>query len=506
MGKKISFIMLMLMFCSLANASQFIVKLKGNKSHQETFKNAKYNEIAENTYLVEGEVKEDDNIEYVEPNYIWTINNQPVDPLFGDLWGLKNNTTKGVDINAINAWGITQGDRDIKIMVIDTGIDYNHPDLKDNMWTNTVELNGKAGVDDDNNGCIDDIHGCDYANNDGDPMDDNSHGTHCSGTIGASHNNIGVAGVMANVSLVGCKFLTGTGSGSTDAAIKCIDYGIKVGVDVMSNSWGGGGASQALKEAIERARDANILFVAAAGNSGTDNDSAPHYPSNYDVENVISVASYDKQNNLSSFSCYGKTTVHIAAPGSDIMSTVPNNGYKSYSGTSMATPHASGVLGLLLSHESFTDFKTIKEKLMKTSVPVDSFKNKLISGGRIDAYNLLTDTRPIRNEPKEEDWITVKMGTPWESKHPYADKEEFTKSINIRDAKYVRLVIKRMDLEAKYDTITIKGADGTFYETLSGSKSNFTSGYVKGGKLTLEFKSDASVTKWGFLVEEFQYQ
>ena len=248
--------------------------------------------------------------------------------------------------------------------MIDTGIDYNHEDLKANSWTNEAEANGKPGVDDDNNGLVDDVHGYDFANKDGDPLDGHGHGTHVSGTIGAIHDNgIGVAGVMADVTMVAVKFLSDAGSGTTADAVLAIDYATSLGVDVMSNSWGGGGRSEALFDAIKRANEKGIIFTAAAGNSSSDNDQSPHYPSNYEVDNVISVAAHTNGDGLASFSSYGRRTVHVAAPGHKILSTVANNSYDVYSGTSMATPHVSGVLGLLLSKEGNLTVAEVKERL-----------------------------------------------------------------------------------------------------------------------------------------------
>ena len=193
---------------------------------------------------------------------------------------------------------VLQAKKDTVVGVIDTGVDYTHPDLKLNMWVNAAELNGIAGVDDDGNGYVDDIHGWDAANGDGDPMDDHSHGTHVAGTIGAVGNNsIGVAGVASHVQLMALKFLDGNGSGFTSDAIKCLDYALKmkrdhgVNLKLTSNSWGGSFFSQSLNDAIDATGAEGMLFIAAAGNNGTDNDQSPHYPSNYDSPTIISVAS-----------------------------------------------------------------------------------------------------------------------------------------------------------------------------------------------------------------------
>jgi len=480
-------------------------------------------------------LEQDNNVEYAEPNFIYEIvkpieespidnllsqmesetpyNYTPVDAKFNTLWGLQNTGSNpgapgvaGADIDAMKAWEITKGDRAIKIAVIDTGIDYNHPDLKDQMWVNEAEKNGQPGVDDDGNGYIDDIHGYDFANGDGDPKDGHSHGTHCAGTIGASHNSIGVAGVMKDVQFVGIKFLTDSGSGSTEHAIQAVDYATKLNVDIMSNSWGGGGRSEALKEAIERASAAGIIFTAAAGNSSTNNDSRPHYPSNYQVDNVVSVAATTSSDTLASFSCYGRETVHIAAPGHKIMSTVKNGGYASYSGTSMATPHVSGVLGLLLAHEGRMDHSEMKERLLATSEPLSALRGKTMNGGRINAYNLLTDTRPERNEPKPGQWETVTLDEVFESAHPYVENTNVSRTITVEGAKFMRVKVKKYDLENRYDYVEVKNGNGQSSDKISGKGEDYSSDFIEGDTMILNFKSDRSVNKWGFVIEEVEVQ
>jgi thermitase len=465
-------------------------------------------------------LESDPNIEYSEPNFIYKAIGKkedflyaPTDPQFSKLWGLNNtgtndpNTRSGVagaDIKALKAWEIERGDRRVKIAVIDTGIDYNHKDLRDQMWVNEAELNGEEGVDDDGNGYVDDIHGYDFANNDGDPIDGHGHGTHCAGTIGASHNDVGVAGVMENVTFIALKFLSDQGSGSTEGAIKSIDYATKMGVDIMSNSWGGGAYSEALKEAIERAAEQGIIFTAAAGNSGTNNDSSPHYPSNYDVINVISVAASDSSDNLASFSCFGSKTVHIAAPGKNILSTVKNNGYAVYSGTSMATPHVSGALGLLISKEGRLPLEEVRTRVMATSDVIKKLRGKVISGsGRLNTYNLLTDTRPERTDPKESDWVDVSIER-WETAHPYNNNADETRTYDVEGAKFLRVVIKKYELENKYDTLSLRGSDREESVSITGAGENFYTNYITGDKLKLTFKSDRSITKWGFVIEKIQ--
>ena len=310
----------------------------------------------------------DARIALIEPNYIVKADRIPNDPLFSQLWGLNNTGqtggTPGADIHATSAWNIPTGGSSVLVGIIDTGMDYTHPDLAANVWSNPGEITGN-GIDDDGNGYVDDVHGWDFINNDNNPTDDNGHGTHVSGTIGAiGDNGVGVAGVCWDVKLMPLKFLGADGSGSTADAILAVQYATQMHARILNNSWGGSSYSEALRLAIQAASDAGILFVAAAGNDGVDNDASPHYPANYDAPLVISVASTDAYDNLSYFSDFGATSVDLAAPGSDILSTLPNNSYGTYSGTSMATPHVSGALALMLSRAPAMSGATAKQTLM----------------------------------------------------------------------------------------------------------------------------------------------
>jgi thermitase len=395
----------------------YIVKTTGNyKFSKSVFKNVqKIGSEMGHFYVVKAErqavedLKLNSDVLYVEPNYMVKVSpidtNQQVftdktlaDSQFKKQWGLKNTGLnagsiffpgkKGEDINAEKAWRVTRGRRDVVIAIIDTGIDHTHNDLKANLWVNIAEKEGEAGVDDDGNGYVDDIHGYDFANKDGDPMDGHGHGTHCSGVIGAVHNRAGIAGVMANVKVMGIKFLTDRGSGTTANAIESINYAIKAGVDVMSNSWGGGGRSEALFEAIKKANDKGIIFVAAAGNSRANNDTKASYPANYKVDNVISVGAMDGKGKKASFSNYGAKTVHVFAPGVNILSTVKGQGYKKMSGTSMACPHVSGAVGLLLSSQTNLSPAEVKERVMSTAVDNGNLSTYTASG-RMDSYRML---------------------------------------------------------------------------------------------------------------------
>ncbi len=336
-------------------------------------------------------------VAYAEPNYVIRLSATPDDPRFGDLWGLENTGqtggTPGADIRATDAWDITTGSRAIIVGVIDTGIDYTHPDLVDNLWVNPDET--ENGMDDDGNGIVDDLYGARWIDGtgvptSGDPMDGHDHGTHVAGTIGGVGNNaIGVAGINWQVRLMGLKFLDDSGSGATADAISAIEYAIDKGAHLSNNSWGGGGYSQALRDMIEAAGEANQLFIAAAGNDGTDNDTLPHYPSNYDNDNIIAVASSDHNDARSSFSCFGQTTVDLAAPGSAILSTVAGGGYDTFSGTSMASPHVAGVAALLYSMTPTAPYDLIKQALLNSVDVLPAWDNLTVTGGRLNAFAAL---------------------------------------------------------------------------------------------------------------------
>jgi subtilisin family serine protease len=336
-------------------------------------------------------------VAYAEPNYIIRLSAIPDDPRFGDLWGLHNTGqtggTPGADIRATAAWDITTGSRAVIVGIIDTGIDYTHPDLIDNLWVNPDET--ENGLDDDGNGIMDDLYGARWIDGtgmptSGDPMDGNNHGTHVAGTIGGvGHNAIGVAGINWQVRLMGLKFLDDSGSGATADAISAIEYAIDKGAHLSNNSWGGGGYSQALRDMIEAAGEANQLFIAAAGNDGTDNDTLPHYPSTYDNENIIAVASSDHNDARSSFSCFGLTTVDLAAPGSSILSTVPGGDYDTFSGTSMASPHVAGVAALLYSMAPTAPYDLIKQALLDSVDVLPAWDNLTVTGGRLNAFAAL---------------------------------------------------------------------------------------------------------------------
>ncbi len=332
----------------------------------------------------------DHRVQYIEPNYVLHALETPDDPMFDQLWGMKNTGqtggTPGADIHATQAWDIFTGSSSVLVAIIDTGMDYNHPDLAANVFVNPGEIPDN-GVDDDGNGFIDDVRGWDFANNDHDPMDDHGHGTHVSGTVGAiGDNGVGVVGVNWSVKLLPVKFLDAGGSGSDAGAISSIDYATLMNVRVMSNSWGGGGYSQAMYDAIQAAGAAGIVFVAAAGNASSNNDVTPAYPASYDLPNIIAVAASDPNDNLAYFSNFGVNSVDLAAPGTDILSTFPGAGYGYLSGTSMATPHVSGAVALIMGRFPAINGSSARDLLLARVDPVPSLAGQVATGGRLNAF------------------------------------------------------------------------------------------------------------------------
>lgn len=336
-----------------------------------------------------------------EQDIVRVLQTTPNDTSYGSgtLYALHNTGQSGgtndADIDAPEAWDITTGSSSIVVGVIDTGIDYTHPDLAANLWTNPGEIAGN-GIDDDGNGFVDDVHGYDFFNEDADPMDDHSHGTHCAGTIGAVGNNgQGVVGVAWNVKLMALKFMGSGGSGYTSDAVRAVNYATMmrntygVNVRVLSNSWGSGSYSYSLESAITASNTAGILFVAAAGNDTTDNDTTPHYPSNYNLANVIAVAATDRNDALAGYSNWGDTTVHLGAPGSSIYSTMPGGGYGYKSGTSMATPHVAGAAVLAWAYNANLTVAQVKAAILNSVDALSSLSGKTITGGRLNVHAML---------------------------------------------------------------------------------------------------------------------
>ncbi|HXX57530.1 MAG TPA: S8 family serine peptidase [Thermodesulfovibrionales bacterium] len=361
----------------------------------------------------------DPNVEYAEPNYIVRSSaTTPNDTYFNPQQWALNNTgtfaggTAGADIRMPQAWDITQGSRAISIAVVDTGIDYTHPDLVSNIWTNPGETSCTDGVDNDGNGFIDDCRGWNFVDNNNNPMDDNGHGTHVAGIIGAVGNNgTGVAGVMWSTQLMALKALDNAGVGTDANVIAAIQYAVANQAKVINASFGGSDFSQALFDSINAANTAGVLFIAAAGNDGTNNDLAPFYPASFNLPNIIAVAATDQNDNRVPFSNFGPNSVQVAAPGNYILSTIapgltfslcsgsPIAGYDFCSGTSMSAPHVSGLAGLLtVSYADFT-YLQVRATILRYVDALPTLTGWVQTGGRINAFkalaSLLTPTNLI---------------------------------------------------------------------------------------------------------------
>ena len=351
------------------------------------------------------------DVAFVEPNDILYATTDPNDTRFPDLWGLRNigqviagvAGTPGADIGAATAWDVTRGSRNVVVGVVDTGVDYSHPDLAGNVWSAPAKFSVPiAGL---TITCAAGTHGFNAITKTCDPFDDNGHGTHVSGTIGASGNNgVGVVGVNWLANVMALKFLSAGGAGTTADAINAIEFAVQVkavfgagaNVRVLSNSWSGGAFSQALLNEINRANQNEMLFVAAAGNSGSNNDTTPAYPSSYSAPNVVAVAATNNQDGLASFSNYGANSVHLGAPGVQVLSTYAGD-YRFLSGTSMATPHVSGAAALVLSRCAQTATAPLKALLLSNVDLIASLSGKTTTGGRLNVARAVDACGPQGN-------------------------------------------------------------------------------------------------------------
>lgn len=351
-------------------------------------------------------------VEYAEPNYTITLE-EPVDenppepdesnsPLAvkpNDLdrrqWGLENTGQTrgkpGADIRVREAWSQTVGDRTNGpiVAVIDSGVDISHPDLLDNLWVNPGEIPGD-GIDNDGNGVVDDVHGYNAYHDNVDLTDSKVHGTHVAGIVGAVGNNgLGITGVAQKARLMPIKIFGQTGHSNEATVLRALAYADRMGARITTNSWGGI-ESRAMRDAYAASP---ALHFASAGNSGRDNDLKPHFPGSYPIDNMVAVAATDHKDELPSFSSYGATTVHLAAPGEDIYSLLPGNRYRSFGGTSMATPHVAGTASLILTRYPQATNAQVKARLMESSDPLAALDHKTVSGGRLNAGSALEDDR-----------------------------------------------------------------------------------------------------------------
>jgi subtilisin family serine protease len=401
--------------------------------------------------------------------------------------------------------------------VVDTGFDITHTDLATNIWTNPVDW--ANGIDDDGNGYVDDIHGWDFVRNDGDPDDQDGHGTHVAGTVAArGDDGYGVVGTAFGARVMTLKFLEGRWGGSTYDAAAAIHYAVNEGAHVINASWSGPGYSTMLRNAINYARSRGVVFVAASGNEGRNNDRVSTYPANYDLANVISVGATDRRDRLASFSNYGSTQVDLAAPGEDIVSTVPGPDWAYMSGTSMAAPCVSGVAALLLGAQPDLGPPALRAALMQTVDPIVGGNSTLLSGGRVNAFAALNaigavppepgqdnEQEPPADDPTPVEWTFVSFPVP--SPHPYGNNFSGWVGVDAPEAATeMRLHFKRIDVEPGYDFVTIKDLGGTQLAQWTGDVGAVVSEPLPARQVTVHLYTDGSVTEWGLEIDGFSWR
>ncbi len=372
-------------------------------------------------------------------------------------------------------------------------------------------------IDDDVDGLVDDYIGWNWGVQDvpnkplignNIPRDRVGHGTHVSGIIGAAHNKIGVTGINNKVQLMAVRFLDQNGSGTLEGAVNAIEYAIEHKADVINASWGGPGNSKIIGKAVEKATKAGILFVVAAGNSNEDNDNLSRYPTNYNYPGVLSVIATDALDNRAFFSSFGKNSTHVAAPGFNIYSTYKGSGYIHMSGTSMATPHVTGLAAMLMGYhkELRGDPEAVKKIIMQSSDVNAVLMGKCSSGGRI---NILNAIRKIvtnsHKQPEAQAQWTEMIPAYKESTHPYSNKAEELFVIRQPGAKWMKLKFGRYSLENESDQIEIYNSAGELFDVITGYGLETTSKAIPGDEVKLILRTDSTVTSWGYELLGYQY-
>lgn len=426
----------------------------------------------------------------VAPNYVNHLTRDVNDTYYEDyLWNMNNTGqiggTPDADIDAPEAWKIEKGSKDVVVAVIDTGIDYTHDDLRGNMWDGTA-----FGLK---------YHGYDFAadrfgGNDDNPMPELTHGTHVAGIIAAVSNHIGVIGVAPNISLMALKVFRSDGNAFDSdilEALTFISQKIDEGVNIvaLNASYNSTGRSDIIRNAIAKLGDKGVIVCAAAGNDGTDNDATPMYPASYQLDNIISVAATDRHDALATFSNYGFNSVDIAAPGTNITSTVINNSYDLQSGTSMAAPHVAGTVALLASYNAKSTMMKRVTSILDSVDPLPSLAGSVSSGGRLNAHRALLHVQ-------QDDNITQTERTVW-STGVYGNNEDRNQTLAIARAKYLKVTIEGM-VEPNYDYIYIYDAAGHQILQLDGTIN--TTVTVPGNSIKVRLLSDNSQTASGVVV------
>lgn len=481
---------------------------------------------------VSGEFSEDGRVIWAEPVFKRSFNKEvieelrkPKDPQWYYSWGLKNygqdsirgiEGKAGADVSALAAWKISKGSNDFTVAVIDTGIDRDHPDLAANIFYNDAEVNGSDMVDDDGNGWTDDKSGWNFITEKRDKFydptnkkwghpeftDDNGHGTHCAGIIGAMGNTSeGTTGVNWNVKLLPLKVLNSSGSGTTEDIYEAYRYvaanAQKFNIVAVNASYGGGEKSKFAKEGIEAVAKAGVVFVAAAGNDGANNDQTKSYPASYKVDGLISVAATNNRDGLARFSNYGFESVDLAAPGVSILSTIPGDytqgqpgKFAAWSGTSMATPFVAGAVALTLSANSGLrgDPKKIKQRLMATSDKLPHLTSKVKSGGRLNLYRAVNPKVEVGENGNAYEWEEVKDFKPVRSPRGPVGRVVFEQKIQVKGAKYIRAHVKRSKISS-FDSARVYDGQYRFVTNFNQTDSDYYLPPVSGDTMWVQFSN-----------------
>jgi len=447
----------------------------------------------------------------IQPNFSYSLLDD-VDPQMSQSWALYNQGQSvaswgtglsGIDIHAEGAWKVTTGSKNVKVAILDSGINRFHEDLQKNIAENLNEIAGNQ-KDDDGNGWSDDTWGWDFVHQNNQPIDDNGHGSFCAGIIGADwENGKGSKGINQFVSLLSVKILDSLGLGSTATAIEGIDYAVRNGAQIINMSWGGSRFDPALYEIIRSSTQKGVLFVAAAGNSGANNDDYENaiYPASFDIPGLVSVAAYDPRGERASFSNFGKKRVHVGAPGIEIFGT-ELNGYGYRNGTSFAAPHVSGTAALLKALWPSMTGKELQERILKTASPLHPYEwNYTSTGSMINAENAVLGFYPEKPKPPTK-WR--KLPLHWETPHPYLANSELHLRIHEPGASRLRVHFKKLDIEKKHDVMTLRDLTGRKIIDYSGSDEELLSAEAIGDELHLEFISDYNRQAYGVDVDYYE--
>lgn len=473
------------------SSAQNLILLKSIKTKSDSPSNRALDDLSDLSSLQKIE-----DFNYVEPNFVLRLI-KPIqkirmsDPSLesstqsSSQWGLGN-------IFASQAWNLSRGSQNVVVAVVDTGIDPTHYELKNNMWT---DRNSSST-----------IYGYNARSPLQTPFDDNGHGTHVAGVIGANaENNSGIQGINWRVKLMAIKFLSKEGSGSVSDAIKGLEWAVNKGAHILNNSWGGGDYSRSLDETIRWSSSKGVLFVAAAGNESQDLDAKPGYPASYKHSNMVVVGALAQNERLAGFSNYGKGTVHIAAPGSKILSTVPGGKFESWDGTSMAAPHVSGVLALLKSKFPSDSMSSLKAKLLN-GVTYNPWIRRQIAneGSSLNAFKALNgNTQPKPVEPPSQGWSpaqAINIASP----SPYPLSYEESWQIKHPGAKFIKIFFKQFEVEKNYDFLRIYDGNGTLIDVMTGSHySGIWSAVIPGESATLTLTTDKMISKKGFIASAY---